>query len=421
MKLPVPSDWDGTTWCRWAICWPDSEQWRGILRGLITLPMRGWTWDERTGDFSTATAAGREIFTLNLPLNGVLMACNDTELADSFNNIALAIRGLAIGSSGAGCCSTPEIVINNTIQGGTNGGVGTDSTPIFGSAPAVTLAPGEYPPEYETLEAYSVEKCRNAHLLVDAVGGTLGNLAGFEFNKTVVILGFIAACIVAGLVFPPGLLPLMVGLIIVLSGEVYLLSQAQTYIEEHRDELICLLYSSNGTEAAMEGIAAFLDTMVAFFSVSSPLGIAVKTIAMMLFNTDTVNRLFTGAASAGYPDATCSCADWWVCEFGTIIDSGSDFITVEAVATADFDYLTAVAYSDDDSLVYLTASTTDWTAPSDNPEFGSAWDTRAEACGAGLGFDWQNTSSVDEIGPYEARTFQHRGNLPFTVTYTRVF
>lgn len=306
MKFPIPQDWDNVSWCRWSVCWPNSEGWEAFLRGLLTLPQRGWTWDERTGNILSVQEIGRQITSGNIPLDGVIMSCNDTNLADSFNNIALAIRSLAVGASGNGCCTTVEVIVNNTFQGSVIQPVGGNSTPVYGSQPGLVLGPGEFPDSFPSLEAYNQEKCRNAHLLTDSLIVSLNNLAGFTFMESVALVGFIGAAIVASIIFPPTIIPLMIGVLIVLAVEVTLLSAAAAYIEDHKSEVICMLYDSEGTELFLSVFADFLDAMVAFLSVSSPVGVAIKTVCLLLFNTDTINRLFSGAASAGYPDADCS-------------------------------------------------------------------------------------------------------------------
>jgi len=67
MKLMIPPDWDGVTWKKHCICWPDSPLWRGVLWGFISLPARGRTWDEKTGSILAIQSIGREIVALNIP------------------------------------------------------------------------------------------------------------------------------------------------------------------------------------------------------------------------------------------------------------------------------------------------------------------------------------------------------------------
>ena len=50
MKMPIPTDWDGTGFCDYLINWPDSPMWRRILKGLVSDPALEIFWDEQTGD-----------------------------------------------------------------------------------------------------------------------------------------------------------------------------------------------------------------------------------------------------------------------------------------------------------------------------------------------------------------------------------
>lgn len=66
MKLPIPDDWNGEYFCT-EIQWPKSPYWIAILLGLLEMPMRGYTWDERTGSILDVQEIGREIFNKNFP------------------------------------------------------------------------------------------------------------------------------------------------------------------------------------------------------------------------------------------------------------------------------------------------------------------------------------------------------------------
>lgn len=58
---PIPNDWDGETWGCILIDWPNSPQWLGLLRGLVTTPVRGRFWDGATGSIIDAQNIGLEI------------------------------------------------------------------------------------------------------------------------------------------------------------------------------------------------------------------------------------------------------------------------------------------------------------------------------------------------------------------------
>jgi len=66
-QAAIPADWDGETWFCSQITWPESERWRAVLTGLVSLPSRGRYWAENTGTITLAQAVGREIFSRNVP------------------------------------------------------------------------------------------------------------------------------------------------------------------------------------------------------------------------------------------------------------------------------------------------------------------------------------------------------------------
>lgn len=68
MRVPIPAENDGEWQC-YQIYWPPGLDWLAILRGLITMPMRGRYWDERTGSILAAQSIAWEIFNRNIALN----------------------------------------------------------------------------------------------------------------------------------------------------------------------------------------------------------------------------------------------------------------------------------------------------------------------------------------------------------------
>jgi len=69
VRLPIPDDWDGTTWACFEIQWPDSPLWIALLTGLLSMPAAGRYWNESTGRITDAQEIGRAIFNANYPFN----------------------------------------------------------------------------------------------------------------------------------------------------------------------------------------------------------------------------------------------------------------------------------------------------------------------------------------------------------------
>jgi hypothetical protein len=420
MKFPIPQDWDNVSWCRWSVCWPASEGWEGFLRGLITLPQRGWTWDERTGSIIDVQQIGREITAKNIPLVGVLMACNDTELADSFNNIAVAIRLLASNQAGGGCCADNQTALNNSIQNFVNQPLGGNPLPVYGSEQPLELEPGQIPEGYDDFAEYDADKCRKANALITATIASqraLGAISAANFAG----LSAVAIMAISGvLVVQPYLIPLLIAALVVLAATMHHLDAAADAMQDNYEEWVCTLYEGDNVSGLVGAIGDLLDVLVGIIGVTGPISFAVKTVVLILLNADNLNKLLSSAPMLGVADIDCSSCHWWTCAIGTVLEFGDDYIVLEAIDPGDFDALVAVAYPDTDDLYELEAEVAGWTSPSDHPEFSSSWDTREDACGAGLGYDWQNISASPESGPYAARTFQHRANTTFTVKYTRI-
>lgn len=306
MKFPIPQDWDNVTWCRWSVCWPASEGWEGFLRGLLTLPMRGWTWDERTGSILAVQAIGREITEQNLPLNGVIMACNDTNLADALNNIAIAISNSNSATFQASCCGTAQNTINNSIQSIVNQPIGGNSIPVYGSEPILAITPGSVPAGYETVGEYNTDKCRKANSLINAMIATLralGAISSFNFAG----LSVTAVMAISGvLVVAPPLIPILIGGLIVLAVAIHVLDDAADAVESNKAEWVCTLYEGDNTEGIISNIADLVDGVVSLIGAAGVVGNAVKLIIMVLLNGDNINKLLTDAPMLGITEIDCS-------------------------------------------------------------------------------------------------------------------
>lgn len=307
MQMPIPDDWDGESVCRWAVCWPDSVKWRAILSGLIEMPMQGRFWDFDTGNFLQLRQDFKPVYDFNFNLKGVLlMSCNDDAMVGAFNNIASAIRLLASRGQGSDCCDSATVVVNNSVQTTVVQPGSGAVVPVYGSQPPLEVAPGSFPPGYDTLEDYLLAKCQIANLIVDGVISTLRRIAAFTlFNVTAlaVLIGLALASII---VFPPAAIPVMVGAIIAASLEIAVFGSAADYIEDNRDDFVCALYNGDGSASIVSVLADLIDALIATIPTTGPVSAAIKTVLLLLFNSDTLNQLFSGQANLDYPNADCS-------------------------------------------------------------------------------------------------------------------
>lgn len=105
-QYPIPNDWNGTDWECVIIEWPYSEQWFGMLRGLITSALRGRFWDGSTGSITDAQEIGREIEERN-----PVTTCED--IVTALNAINTTIANLDTGQD---IQTTVLVDIDNNIQ-----------------------------------------------------------------------------------------------------------------------------------------------------------------------------------------------------------------------------------------------------------------------------------------------------------------
>ena len=60
-QMPIPKDWDGTSYCCQVVEWPASVEWQAIFVGLMTMPSVGRFWDASTGSVKEAQDIGKDI------------------------------------------------------------------------------------------------------------------------------------------------------------------------------------------------------------------------------------------------------------------------------------------------------------------------------------------------------------------------
>lgn len=303
----IPADWTGE-YCRYAVCWPNSPQWLAVLRGVLTLPGQGRFWNEQTGIITEAQEVILETFDNNLHLVEVIMACGDTGLAQ----IAMAIQALAA----AQCCgqSVPEsggVVVNVEV-----GAPGVEvNVPIYGTGPGIELPAETVPESYPgTLEEYDADKCRTAAALVSAWIQGLRNLASLNFASSVGLTLVVIAAIPGLIVLPEFMIPILIA---AAAGQVGInagLTALADGLTDSYDDIVCALYNAGGTVAALSDVAAILQNVVVALGVTAITGAALRTIAMLLLNTDTVDRLFNMSQGIG-EDHDCSgclsCGEFW--------------------------------------------------------------------------------------------------------------
>jgi hypothetical protein len=128
----------------------------------------------------------------------------------------------------------------------------------------------------------------------------------------------VLAAIAGIIVMPPFLVPILIAAAIGQVGlQSGLLSLADG-VEENFDSWVCYLYQSDSTQEVLGLLSDALDAVLAAIPATGALGWALKTIALVLMNSNTVNRLFELNQGSG-PPYDCACSDF-PCAFGFDVD-----------------------------------------------------------------------------------------------------
>lgn len=317
MEIPIPDDWNGEDFCKWAICWPDSIKWKSILYGLLELPNQGRFWDFKTGSFLNLRSQFREAYDYNFNLKEVIMTCQDTSIADALQAIATALTLNAQNSSDVqqrlidltisqnACCEQTIINQGGFTSGNVTQGSG-EAVPIFGTQPPLDIPVGTFPEGYESLEEYQLDKCQMSNLIFDGWLASLRNLGALTVFNGIALAGLVVAALAGAIVFPPAAIPIMCAAIGVLSVEVTILAVVADEMETNRNFWVCILYNSDSTEQIVALIADALDALIASLSTSNWVGFAIKQICLLLLNSDTLNGLMEKRAHLDYPGANCA-------------------------------------------------------------------------------------------------------------------
>lgn len=332
----IPNDWHGE-YCCYAVMWPNSPQWLGVLRGVLSIAQEGRFWNEQTGNVIAAQTIVERTFDYNFENREVIMACGDTGIADALEAIATAIAGSGAGNataiancggSGGGglSISNPQMGIQTFISL-------TDGTqfPVFGSAPIEVLPPSGYPDGYDSLESYDVDKCRKATKMTDDFIKSLNNMAYVNWGAGVMGAGVIIACLVGLITVPYAAIPLLLFALCGNIGITAAVSALADYVESHRGEFVCILYEGDSVQTIITQIAEFIDMAIAMIDPAAAIGVVLKNIALWLMNGDTLNYLFSSAAALSFPDADCStCGCFLEVATGTLISQEGNVYTVQS-------------------------------------------------------------------------------------------
>lgn len=295
-RMPIPTDWDGETWKCWTVKYPDSQAWQAMLMGLITWPLKGWFWDERTGDILAAMEIGQQIRKNNTPMGESLMTCNEDTLA-MFERMALALEALVAKE----CCPTGGA--GSGIFNGGSRGAGITPTPPIGFDEGAEDT--SYPPAFESQAAYKAHKCNMANDIVLAFKVDLLSLSNLVPSEgvTTALIAFVTGVLLTPIPYDD--IVTLVALLVVAAIEYSFLAQLSSKVQENAEDLICILYKARDEETArtefLEEVGNLINSIGAPGDVEEWLG----DISDAIIGPDAMNKLFQDVPTTTQ-DADCS-------------------------------------------------------------------------------------------------------------------
>jgi len=210
---------------------------------------------------------------------------------------------LASAYLGRPCC--PSDVNVNIVQGSTPGG---DIIYGTGEGVASTGDPETDPPPegFEDWESFFTHKCQIANTIVDGVIDTLGNLSFVSIVNATVLGTLIGAAWVGIIALPVAFIPVAGAALVALGVSIGVLNDVAGYLADNREELVCGLYEADNYAAAADFFMSVIDEALSALAVASSLHPAIRTLALLLASTDTINQLWDAQLTISYPDADCS-------------------------------------------------------------------------------------------------------------------
>ncbi|HEU0068375.1 MAG TPA: hypothetical protein VFQ26_03840, partial [Nitrospiraceae bacterium] len=271
----IPDDWDGVSYCCYAVQWPDSFLWRSVLNGLIDLGGTGWYYNEQTGSVISARDAIRATWEYNFKNEVVIMACGETTNG-VLEGILAALQNIANGSGDCGC-------------GSGSGGAGSAPVPID---PWLPTEGQPYPPEFESQEEFNGYKCFAAAKTVEQLIEDIQTISAIQLVG--LTIATMAPLIVASILTPvPFDDVLTVAATILIGGlELTALYQFSSDIFDVKDDLICELFNTSNAEDAFDTLIAYLNDVNNSASYSSLLKLAVAEFIDAFVQPDLTNRIY---------------------------------------------------------------------------------------------------------------------------------
>jgi hypothetical protein len=164
-----------------------------------------------------------------------------------------------------------------------------------------------------SFEDFDQDKCSKATKLADDWIQSLRNLANINWASGVVLAAVIIGALVGMVTVPFATIPLLLFTLTANIGITAFLLELVNQMEANKDDIICGLYTSGSVDAAVETMGNLLNLLIVAVNPPAGIGVALVRIALWLLSGDTLNYLFTSAAKGAFPNATCTCAEDFLC------------------------------------------------------------------------------------------------------------
>ncbi len=404
-KNPIPTDWDEETWCEYVVCWPESTLWRGLLLGLLTSPMRGRFWDEKTGTITDAQVIGRDILELNKGLEEGCMSCTQAQaLTDAM------IAAMAGFSGGGASCSTGS---------GCAGATEPPASQVDPGEPGEQV--GDPPDGFDTWEDYEDYKCAIATYIVEALETDLA------WSETLDIVALSVTGLAASLFTPVPFddVAAIFAFFIALSVQgVFLtgIQAMQSAVADNFEELVCALYSSSNAEDAKADWADEVDDAIDGETGAFYAGI-LKSILKAWIGYAVINSLYVediplrNTVEAGDCSGCGTCPQEW--EYGSGDLSGGGTFLSEQIGGGEWRIQFNLGGQQEAEMTAITGWTDASGEPADNWRFAS---TLSPACAIISGWDVLEQVSPPAL-PFEMDCIEKvsiRSNTSFSIEWVVV-
>lgn len=231
--------------------------------------------------------------------NQIVQAIND--LVQELRDVQITINNQTGSGGGCCCCDDGEDLGGSTIQN--DGG----EEPYYGSEPPAEEEDrtGDPPDGFDSWDEYDQNKCNVAAAIVSGLAiwfRRFSQIQDVAFVTSGIVVGLAAGTVLA---FPPAVIGLIVGMMVLLYVESQALEGLADDIETNKDELQCGIYNTLSSTAAID----FLRSKLGIFidnRFPATVAWAAKKLITFVITVDTTNKAFVDKIGQNLPDADCS-------------------------------------------------------------------------------------------------------------------